>query len=1038
MLKLWVLGQNKCEVDGEAQQLQAKPLALLVYLLINPQPKKQIVTDIFFSNEKSLTDTRRALPKPFRDAIRQNGDSLEFVQPEDFWCDLVEFYRLTEQIPTQKTADLQQAFDLYGGELALRVPNASPAALERWLAYTKRNVDTLYAQVAEQLRKNYLIDRQAELLLRLTKIVKDRAKSLHERETHLLMQLRLLGILGQFDEAEYQYRQYLRETQAPEEATEAYRVIDQIRFHQGDSQLSRDLWRALIQSDANCPTPQPPKQLQKDNQPFFAKRKESRRIYELVTQPGRSENSPRIIVVAGMGGIGKSSLVRNLALEHGGDLFRNGVLWGRLNNKNSENGILRNWVSRLSLGVNSSSMLLERFQDLTNACARLHVIEDDGEYASAEDGILQLPDEGDKVVDRVKQLIPLGASNTVIVTTRNEYLYTALKNEYDDVHFIQITPVEISVANRIFRKYAKQLIPPEETQPVVKALGCLPLAVELAGKFIYKEKVSPAQYLKLFKNDNNNLRDVLRTLPEVFDVTRNALHDQLKIQFDKLSVFDTRSFDVAAVAAVWDCDVVLANIGLRELSSLSIVVQEGQRYRLHPLIARFAKEQLKQNAIADENALANMLTYYLTLPQPNLPLATLVEEQEALEYSLDMAYKQGLYDAYLDCVKNSQHLWTSQGFYDAARSIYIKASDAARQLGDNERVIIYLVMAAETLLEQGGEAAYQQARELMDAARMLINAQDSAVGRFYVQRARVRLALEVQDTTLNMREELARLDDLMEELHENASDDIQIDYIERRSWIIHQMFYENRQHELAIIDHLFGLMDESIQRLESFGDSYNRNLNLIRCLGKQNGILLRTLNKAEYPNSAAIIATGFERIRQLCSQINEYAELAPVLYYQSIYCRLMGQREEAYSLADESEAMYRRLGDRKGLARVLRLQVRHCGMRGEWHRGYTIGKECQEVIENHGLINVEYSLYAEVLYATAYCAVGECHFAEAVEGFEAVLRFTEEAADKFVDRPLWESFLQIAQLARAGKIDQALALNASLPNGDQLPLDCLS
>jgi DNA-binding SARP family transcriptional activator len=1050
MLQIQLFGTVSITYHGEKITLRPKPLALLLFVMLNRQVDTATLDEhIAVPSSKNWYDIRETLGALKELVSAKYHDPIAFLPPQNFWCDVQAFMHRTENIPAQKTAALLEAFDLYGGELKIRKSPYTTDKFHEWIDALSQRLTRRYLEVCDRLEKDYVAQRDAEKLL----YVIDRMKNPSQRrqKEHRILRLRLLGILGRYEEAEQAARQMER-IAFPEEQAQLEAVRQKISQHDQHPNLGSELWQEIIRSDLHCPTPSKPDVLRREKNDRYVGRPELEQLRQAVEQPRQNNPLPRIIVVVGMGGVGKSTLVRQLAMQDGDRLFHNGVLWGNLDGSSDETSILRDWISRLSQGNNPSVTLEERLRDLTTACTRLIVIEDDGIYerrqVSAGDDdddqpapkVYLLPKDTEKVVAKIRRLLPVGGGNTVIITTRNWAIFDHLQQSEAEVVPVQIRTVDETVGMNIVRKYAGTLLLPEESRALVKTLEGLPLALEMAATYIWqalgkeKDGTRVAEYLRRFEEKRSQLGDLLPKVDVTLDVSRDLLSKRLRDLFDELAVFGTRPFDARAAAAVWDCDLDTAETNLAKLVTLSLVQAEDQRCRLHAIVARFALEYL-EDSDRYEATRRRMLNYYLALPQLDTPVPVLLPERLALEYCLDQAFEDGLYLDFMSCVERSHRLWTSQGFYTRARDLYFKASQAAAALDDLPRQAYFLALASETLLEQGGADEYAQAAAWIADAESLLTEAD-LTAQFYVQRAKVRWALETQDESVSMREELAKLDTIMEGLSDRASADLQIAYMEARAWSVSQMFYEGRQNEEKVVDDLLTLTSELLEQLSTFQDSYLRNINVVRCLARQNGLLIWALER--YPNAPVWMEANYQRARQLCQVLNEYAELSPLLNYYVIFAIITRQFNRGLYFALECEQINRQVGDRKGLARTLRSQSRLYEMIEAWEEAYKKTQECASMLEMYGLQTSEADLYVEALVASGRYAANICWFDKAIAAWEKAYHFRLVPPPEYPDqRTLIEKRLEIVRAAQDGDIDLALYLNSQLEANKRLKLDCL-
>jgi tetratricopeptide (TPR) repeat protein len=290
-----------------------------------------------------------------------------------------------------------------------------------------------------------------------------------------------------------------------------------------------------------------------------------------------------ITAVRGMGGAGKTELARRLAAELKADypdaqfeLDLKGVSPQPLSPADVLSVILRVF--------HPTAKLPERAEELA-ALLRQTL---DGRRA------LLLLDNA-KDARQIAPILPPPPGCLVLVTSRQHFALPGL----DAVNLGVMEPPE---ACALLLKIAPRIGP--EAAALAEACGRLPLALRLAASFLaVNEHIAPADYLRQLRDSRQRLQllDKARELTAEdlgleasFTLSFQQLPPEQQQRFTQLAVFP-KSFDRAAVAAVWAVKEPVASDALNGLLRLSLLEwnPETQRFELHDLLHEFARNQAK-------------------------------------------------------------------------------------------------------------------------------------------------------------------------------------------------------------------------------------------------------------------------------------------------------------------------------------------------------------------------------------------------------------------------------------------------------------
>ncbi|KAJ9161398.1 Patatin-like protein 2 [Coniochaeta hoffmannii] len=188
----------------------------------------------------------------------------------------------------------------------------------------------------------------------------------------------------------------------------------------------------------------------------------------------------REFLLCGMGGAGKTQIALKFA-KVAGERFKY-IFWVDAENLQTARQSFRDIaITEMDQGINNDSSM-EGVQNW---------------IASLRDEWLLILDNSDAAY--LQQVIPIGNRGNVIYTSRDHKLIQTLPEEAVAV----VNDLELDDAITLLLKAAKILAYPlenrEEARPVATELGCLALAVDQAGSYMFMQSCSPTEYLREFR-----------------------------------------------------------------------------------------------------------------------------------------------------------------------------------------------------------------------------------------------------------------------------------------------------------------------------------------------------------------------------------------------------------------------------------------------------------------------------------------------------------------------------------------------------------
>lgn len=340
--------------------------------------------------------------------------------------------------------------------------------------------------------------------------------------------------------------------------------------------------------------------------PTFTGRGESlRRLVE--SAGGTGPDEPRTVVISaieGMGGVGKTQL----ALRAAHELVRSGrfadlQLYANLRGFDPEHppadpaAVLDAFLRQLEVPAQQiPASSAERAAMLRD---RLH-----GKRA-----LILLDNAADE--NQVRDLIPATAGCLVLLTSRR----TLAGLDGAEVHVLDVF-VEAEAVELLGRIAGAERVAdePEAATVIVRACGCLPLAVALAAARL---RTRPSWTLadladRLTQGDLDSVRVGGRSLTAVFDLSYQGLSPRTRRAFRLLGLNPGRDFTAPAVAALTGMSHAEAAATLEQLQDEHLLSQETVgRYSFHDLIAVYAREcALRDEPAADREAAVRSLIHW--------------------------------------------------------------------------------------------------------------------------------------------------------------------------------------------------------------------------------------------------------------------------------------------------------------------------------------------------------------------------------------------------------------------------------------------
>lgn len=921
-LNIVLLGTSQITLDGQPLVLRprnsARAKAILYYLAATGRAEtRERLAGLLWSDwpEKKAREYLRGelhLLAPLRTLYWHEVDGRISLDAAACSSDLAEFRALTER--TDVTArDLDRSLGLWSGSFLQGFEDAIGAGAALYLEWLQeqRSSWEMVVRATRYRLAEVAVQTQQDLQLGLAACVQMLASEPEREEVHRL-KMRLLALAGQRTAALKQYDEcataLLDELGVPPSA-ETNALYDQIL---GGEVGPRG-------SPAQPPPVQPvPFQAPTPAGHFVGREQERDQLVAWLTQNRRSA----ISAIVGMGGAGKTALATEVA-HHLRSRFPDGVLWARVSDDDPLD-ILQSWALAFDKDLSKIGSAEARAAAMRNILV-------------GKQALIVLDD----VVagSNIDLLLP-GTGCPVLITTRDWTEVAARTTQ-----IVQLAELSLNEGLELLSHYLGAGGVQDEQEAATElyaTLGGLPLAVEIAAQRLF---ASPRRNLKRMVRSLQAASDRLasgisnRSVRTSFEVSWDALDQELQQIFAYTGVFDGRGFSAAALAAAAGSGRIEEEVTdrLEHLVTLSMLRLAGnERYVHHRLLADFAGEKLAEQADGDAARLRAAAYYRQIVGEAGGNYDLLEGEWDNLLAGVAAAHQQHAWPLVTESVDGLTAPWFARARFSHAQQGFGWGLDAATAMQDNERSASYAYYLAKIYLRQD---EYASARHLLDRA----------IGVFQEQKNYARLAdayVDLADIMVEQREyteaeaNLAAAETMYEQLHQP----------------IGLATVKSRQAYLAYNDR------RNI-------DAYHLCYAGLACLPPNDGAIARS-RTLRLLADLALDEQRYEEAAEFCQQAqvaneaaNDQTEAAAILYAQSKLDYFLGNHATALASAQQSAALYAAMGDRKATGIIcFSIAVMYLDLNNpEAARvAASQGLEIAQVLRDEGMENECQQLLAEI------------------------------------------------------------------------------
>src|SRR6185437_1979709 len=134
---------------------------------------------------------------------------------------------------------------------------------------------------------------------------------------------------------------------------------------------------------------------------------------------------------------------------------------------------------------------------------------------------------------------------------------------------------------------------------IAERVGNLPLAINIAASHMKEFHLTPEEYIQTLKDEKLNLRALKyedKSLSQTVTIGFHSLDSQMQEVFTSLGIFEGKDFSLDAVAYINKLSIPKTEEILQRLMEISFIEKSKVgRYRIHPLLKLFARENLKNS-----------------------------------------------------------------------------------------------------------------------------------------------------------------------------------------------------------------------------------------------------------------------------------------------------------------------------------------------------------------------------------------------------------------------------------------------------------
>ena len=390
----------------------------------------------------------------------------------------------------------------------------------------------------------------------------------------------------------------------------------------------------------------------------------------LIKKIGKEIFSGKIVLLYGSPGVGKTALAIKL-----GHLLRNkfpdGIFWYKVDSSNEMDILLS--IAQV-FGEDISGI-----QDMEVRASVVRTLLIKKKVLFILDNVTQK--------NKLHLLLPTTSSAGIILSSREKDLLLG-KNVLSIPIAIFTKEEVLALFQKVFNeKYIN--INRKTVLAISEKVGYLPLALTTIATQIRQFKLTPKEYYAQLEEEDFNLQSLKyedKDLLQAVLIGFNALDFETRKIFTSLGIFEGKDFSSVAVAFINKLPLRTTEQILQQLVEISFIeISKTGRYRIHPLLKMFAREQMK-----DTSVYLLAATYYeqqLVLAQEKRSYQAITQEVDNIIYIFKKCYDFGYWDQIITLWNPLEKFLSDTNEIKKLR-LLMQTIDTAPQVSTMQKVLI--------------------------------------------------------------------------------------------------------------------------------------------------------------------------------------------------------------------------------------------------------------------------------------------------------------------------------------------------------------
>ncbi|MBN1993071.1 MAG: tetratricopeptide repeat protein [Anaerolineae bacterium] len=695
-----------------------KVRALLAYLAVEAEHfhRRETLATLFWPDQtpklarqnlrQSLATLRRAIndqnvSPPF---LLIDGDTVQFNCSNQTWLDVADFRTHLEAdghvhpYPDIESCQsciqhMAQAVALYKGEFLADLLLGDSVEFETWAIACRERFHIQALTALYHLTRHHL--RRGEYNQAQTYALQQMELDPYREEAHRQL-MRILACTGQRGAALTQYETCCR-------------ILSE-ELGAEPSRQTQALYKRIRSAGTRCPHNLPPQLTS-----LIGREGELQYLAEHLANP-----NCRLLILTGLGGIGKTRLALQSAQEHIG-IFLHGVYFVPLAALSSSEFLASTIADALGLSFSGEEDPQTQLVNYLREKEILLVLD-------SFEHLLASPVTEKAGLDLLLEILKIAPEVKIMVTSRQrlnlqaEWVFKVQglafpQKNFEKGNFHQASIESYSAvqlffkrARRVEREFSLSGATTATVGRICQLAEGMPLAIELAAASV--ATLSCEQIAAQIESSLDTLTTTMRDVPErhrsvraVFKHSWQLLAEAEQRVFRKLTIFRGGFTAQAARQVAQATPEVLSN-----LINKSLLQQDASgRYGIHELLRQFAAEELNNYPAEKETALERRCTYYADfLHQRAAPLninfhpeilAEIGVEIENIRAAWQWAVTQAKLEAVEPCLESLYQFYWARNWFHEGKQVFAQAEEVALAAGQNDSLLLAKIWTRQAEFE---------------------------------------------------------------------------------------------------------------------------------------------------------------------------------------------------------------------------------------------------------------------------------------------------------------------------------------------------